>query len=302
MHSKHESPCYLKILRSIQNSVLPTRSEAMMLINDVKIVFASEPNVIQIQAQVNVVGDVHGQFYDLLNMLDLMGDPSIQQYLFLGDYVDRGYDSVDLILLLFTYKILYPDKIHLLRGNHETRMLSAVYGFRDECIRKYDITTYWRFCDAFQYLPIAAVVSGKYFCVHGGLVPGITLDFITSIDRVGEITELSNLLWSDPDEEPGYRKNPRGAGYLFGEDTIDDFLESNRFSHVVRSHQLVNDGYKSFFRDKLFTIWGAPNYCYSSGNVACVMAISENGHEFRIFDKCKQQFRDSSMQSDFFDG
>lgn len=180
-------------------------------------------------------------------------------------------------------------------------MLSSVYGFKEECVSKYDLVVYWRICEVFQLLPVAAVVSDRYFCVHGGLMPGLSIDFMMKRDRVGEKTELHDLLWSDPDETPGFRKNPRGAGYLFGEDVLKSFLDDHNFLCLVRSHQLVNDGYKSHFDGKLYTVWGAPNYCYSSGNIACVMVIDEDGHDFRLFDKCEEQFKENPVVCSFFD-
>ncbi|AFM99222.1 PP2A-like protein phosphatase [Encephalitozoon hellem ATCC 50504] len=293
---------HLAMLENIKNSILPSREEALLLVREVRKILESEPNILHIDTPVNVVGDVHGHFYDVLNMLSLMEDPSEKPYLFLGDYVDRGYNSVDLILLLFAYKRLYKNNLYLLRGNHETRMLSSVYGFKEECVRKYDLIVYWRICEAFQYLPVAAIVLGKYFCVHGGLIPGMSSDFIMNHDRVGEVTEINDILWSDPDETPGFQKSQRGAGYLFGEDVLKKFLDEHGMLCFVRSHQLVSDGYKAYFGERLYTVWGAPNYCYSSGNIACVMAIDESGHDFRLFDRCEEQFKEVPMRCDFFGG
>lgn len=291
----------LLILENIRNAVLPSKQDLLLLISEAWDILVSEPNVLHLPSPLNVVGDVHGHFYDVLNMLSLMEDPVDRPYLFLGDYVDRGYNSMELVVLLLAYKTLHRDRMHLLRGNHETRMLSSVYGFKEECMRKYDLTVYWRICELFQVLPVAAVVDQKYFCIHGGLMPGLSVDFIMRCDRAGETTDLHDLLWSDPDEGSGFRKNPRGAGYLFGEDVLDRFLGEHGFSCVVRSHQLVNSGYKSHFNGKLYTVWGAPNYCYSSGNIACVMTIDENGHDFRLFDRCDEQFKEHCVVPGFFE-
>lgn len=292
---------YLAILEDIRNSVLPPREKVLQLVEDIWEILHSEPNVLQLDTPINIVGDVHGHFYDVLNLLDLMENPEDRPYLFLGDYVDRGYNSVELIILLFVYKRLHRNSIHLLRGNHETRMLSSVYGFKEECVRKYDLAVYWRMCDVFQLLPVAAVVASKYFCVHGGLIPGLGTDFIMKHDRVGETTDLHDLLWSDPGDTHGFQKNPRGAGYLFGEDALEAFLDKHGFSCLIRSHQLVSGGYKSYFGGRLYTVWGAPNYCYSSGNLACVMAIDKDGYDFRLFDRCKEQFKEGPVICSFFD-
>jgi serine/threonine-protein phosphatase 4 catalytic subunit len=289
------------MMEALRNCVLPAREEVIRLVDELRETFMSEPNVLELSSPINIVGDVHGHFFDLLNMFSLMEDPSAKRYLFLGDYVDRGHNSVEVVLLLLLYKRAHGSNMFMIRGNHETRMLSAIYGFREECRRKYDLVVYWRICDLFQLLPVAAVVDGEYFCVHGGLVPGLTVDHIMKNDRVGELTPLIDILWSDPSETPGFEKNPRGAGYLFGEDVLDLFLQSNSFRCVIRSHQLVLDGYKSHFDGKLYTVWGAPNYCYSAGNLACVMVVDEGGHGFRLFDKCNEQFRDEGTGCDLFE-
>jgi len=135
-----------------------------------------EPNVLRLQSPIVVCGDVHGQLHDVKELLKKGGDPKETKYLFLGDYVDRGYYSVETLELLMLFKIKYPDNFFLLRGNHESRQITSVYGFMDEIYRKYGNNNIWKYCvDMFDYMPIAAVIDEMYFCVHAGLSPHIIM-------------------------------------------------------------------------------------------------------------------------------
>ena len=158
------------------------------------------------------------------------GDCPKTHYLFMGDYVDRGYYSVETWLLLLCLKVRYPDRITLLRGNHESRQISQVYGFYDECLRKFGSINVWRYCtDVFDYMSVSALVEGRFFCVYGGLSPSInTLDEIRLIDRKMELPHeggMCDLLWSDPEEDlKGWGMNPRGCGFVFGGDCVSEVL------------------------------------------------------------------------------
>ena len=137
-------------------------------------IFKKEPNLVKIPEPVVVVGDIHGQYYDLVHMLNKAGDPSKLNYLFLGDYVDRGIYGLECMMLLISIKINFPKKFVLLRGNHESKQITQVYGFYDECLRKYGNANVWQyFTSLFDYLPLTAVVEGNIFCLHGGLSPSI---------------------------------------------------------------------------------------------------------------------------------
>jgi serine/threonine-protein phosphatase 2A catalytic subunit len=166
----------------------------------------------------------------------------------MGDYVDRGYHSVETVTFLLCLKVRYPNRIFLTRGNHECRQVTQVYGFYDECLKKYGNTTVWKLItDLFDFLPLAALVDKKIFCLHGGLSPEIsTLDEIRSLNRKQEVPHngaICDLLWSDPEEKDGWGSSPRGAGYTFGRDISTKFLYTNNLQFICRAHQLVMNVY-----------------------------------------------------------
>jgi len=201
---------------------------------------------------------------------------------------------VETFLLLLALKVRYPDRITLIRGNHESRQITQVYGFYDECLRKYGSVNVWRFCtEIFDYLSLSAIVDNRVFCVHGGLSPSIsTLDSIRTIDRKQEVPHegpMCDLMWSDPEEIDGWGISPRGAGYLFGGSIVDKFGHANNITLIARAHQLVMDGYKLMFNDKLVTVWSAPNYCYRCGNAAAILELDEHlVSKFKIFEERPQ--------------
>jgi len=233
----------------------------------------------------------------MMELFKVGGECPDTNYLFLGDFVDRGFNSVETFLLLLALKVRYPDRITLIRGNHESRQITQVYGFYDECLRKYGSLNVWRYCtEIFDYLSLAAVIEDKIFCVHGGLSPSInTLDDIRAIDRKQEVPHdgaMCDLMWSDPDEIEGWGLSPRGAGYLFGEDIVEQFNRNNNIDLICRAHQLVMEGYKVMFHDSLVTVWSAPNYCYRCGNVAAILELDENLNKYyKIFEAAPQENR-----------
>ena len=217
---------------------------------------------------------------------------------YVGDYVDRGYYSVETVTLLVALKIRYPQRITILRGNHESRQITQVYGFYDECLRKYGNASVWKyFTDLFDYLPLTALIDNQIFCLHGGLSPSIdTLDNIRALDRIQEVPHegpMCDLLWSDPDDRCGWGISPRGAGYTFGQDISEAFNHNNGLTLVARAHQLVMEGYNWSQDRNVVTIFSgivtslsnslkililipAPNYCYRCGNQAAIMEIDEH--------------------------
>lgn len=227
-------------------------------------VFLSQPALLELDAPVKIVGDIHGQYPDLIRLFEMSGAPPSANFLFLGDYVDRGKQSLETILLLLCYKLKYPENFFLLRGNHECANVTRVYGFYDECKRRCNIKIWKTFIDTFNTLPIAAIVAEKIFCVHGGLSPSLShMDDIRNIARPTDVPDyglLNDLLWSDPaDMEADWEANERGVSYCFGKRVITQFLERHNFDLVCRAHMVVEDGYE-FFNDRvLVTVFSAPN-------------------------------------------
>lgn len=243
-------------------------------------IFLLQPSLLELSPPVKVVGDVHGQYGDLIRIFTKCGFPPQTNYLFLGDYVDRGKQSLETILLLLCYKIKYPENFFLLRGNHECANVTRVYGFYDECKRRCNIKTWKLFIDTFNTLPIAAIVAGKIFCVHGGLSPVLnSMEEIRNIARPTDVPDfglLNDLLWSDPaDTMNEWEDNERGVSYVFSKVAINKFLQKFGFDLVCRAHMVVEDGYE-FFNDRtLVTVFSAPNYCGEFDNWGAVMSVSD---------------------------
>lgn len=260
-------------------------------------IMVTEENVQALNCPITIAGDIHGQFYDLLELLSTGGQPPDVRYLFMGDFVDRGYNSVETFQLLLALKVRYPEQITLIRGNHESRQTTQVYGFYDECVRKYGNANVWRYCtEVFDVISLAAVIEGTALCVHGGLSPSVRdLDEIRGIDRKQEVPHdgaMCDLLWSDPDDVKGWIISPRGAGYLFGLDIVKQFNHVNGLSLIARAHQLVMEGYKCMFEDSLVTVWSAPNYCYRCGNVAALLTLDDKmDRSFKVFNAAPAEGR-----------
>ncbi|KAH7832590.1 putative Serine/threonine-protein phosphatase PP2A-2 catalytic subunit [Monocercomonoides exilis] len=273
-----------KWIEQLSNAKILSEMEVKALISKAREILSAEPNVVSVPAPCTIVGDIHGQFYDLLEMFRIGGKCPEINYLFLGDYVDRGYHSVEVVSLILTLKVRYPQRITMLRGNHESRQITQIYGFYDECVKKYGSPEIWTcFTDLFDYLPIGAVVEQSILGIHGGLSPAITsIDDIQKLDRVQEIPHegpMADLLWSDPDEVDGFQASPRGAGWVFGGEPSYKFLEGNKLKMLVRAHQLVNEGYSESHKKKVITLFSAPNYCYRCANKGAIMEIDEHLQE-----------------------
>ena len=280
-----------KWLETLKQCKCLTEHDLKILCDKVRELLCEESNVQPISVPVIVCGDIHGQFFDLMNLFEKGGDLPEKKYLFLGDYVDRGYNSVETLEYLLCLKLKYQGRITLLRGNHESRQICYSYGFYEEITRKYGNANPWRyFNDLFDYLPIAALIEGKIFCVHGGLSPLIsTVDQIRLINRKQEIPHegaFCDLMWSDPDDIEAWVISTRGAGYIFGWKVVNEFNRINDLNLICRAHQLVNEGFKYWFKEKnLVTVWSAPNYCYRCGNKASILKLGQKMEkEFELFD------------------
>ena len=251
-------------------------------------VFAAEDNVVNIASPVTVAGDTHGQFHDLLELFKTGGDVPGTKYVFLGDYVDRGHHSVQVITLLFLIKIEHPEHIILLRGNHEARAQTQVFGFYDECLLKYGDSKAWsHFTSTFDFMPVAAVIDSRLFCAHGGISPSAPhLDDLRTLERVTELPfsgPLCDIAWSDPeDDHCGWRESPRGAGYTFGEDAVEIWNNTNGLEGIVRAHQMVYEGFFWHHNRKTLTLFSAPNYMYRAGNTAAVLELDTGFDRFHF--------------------
>ncbi|KAK7922855.1 hypothetical protein WMY93_009757 [Mugilogobius chulae] len=267
-----------------------SENQVKVLCEKAKEILTQESNVQEVRCPVTVCGDVHGQFHDLMELFKIGGKSPDTNYLFMGDYVDRGYYSVETVTLLVSLKVRFRERITILRGNHESRQITQVYGFYDECLRKYGNANVWKyFTDLFDYLPLTALVDNQIFCLHGGLSPSIdTLEHIRALDRLQEVPHegpMCDLLWSDPDDRGGWGISPRGAGYTFGQDISETFNHANGLTLVSRAHQLVMEGYNWCHDRNVVTIFSAPNYCYRCGNQAAIMELDDTlKYSFLQFD------------------
>ena len=255
--------------------------EIKFLIDKSLQIIKEQKMLVELEAPLHVCGDIHGQYYDLLRIFEHCGYPGEYNYLFLGDYVDRGKQSLETVCLLLCYKIKYPTKVTLLRGNHESSVTNRIYGFYDECKRRYNVRIWRSFTDLFNFLPVAAIIDDKILCMHGGLSPELkNLQNIESISRPTDIPDsglLCDLLWSDPDKEVlEYDENDRGVSVIFGEKVVEDFNKKNDLDLIIREHLVVDEGYEFFAKRQLITIFSAPNYCGEFDISAGIMIIDES--------------------------
>eukprot|EP00927_Polykrikos_kofoidii_P000222 TRINITY_DN10091_c0_g1_i2.p1 TRINITY_DN10091_c0_g1~~TRINITY_DN10091_c0_g1_i2.p1 ORF type:complete len:988 (-),score=138.44 TRINITY_DN10091_c0_g1_i2:73-3036(-) len=244
-------------------------------------VMMRQPTFLELQAPVNIVGDIHGQFPDLLELFRIGGLPPDANYLMLGDYVDRGKQSLETICLLLAFKIKYPENFFLLRGNHECASICRIYGFYDECKRRYNIKLWKSFTDLFNCLPPAALIDERILCMHGGLSPELqSFDRISNLPRPSDVPDcglLCDLLWADPDDSiAGWVENDRGVSMCFGRDIVQTFKSRLGIDMVARAHQVVEDGYEFFCERGLVTIFSAPQYCGEFDNRGAFMRVADD--------------------------
>ncbi|SCM23191.1 serine/threonine protein phosphatase 2B catalytic subunit A, putative [Plasmodium chabaudi chabaudi] len=291
-----EPPDYKILMEHLRKEGRVKKEDCIDIIKKVIDIVSNEPNLLRLQDPITIVGDIHGQYYDLLKLLEVGGNPDNTQFLFLGDYVDRGSFSIEVLLLLYALKINFPDKIWLIRGNHECRQMTTFFNFRDECEYKYDIVVYYAFMESFDTLPLSAVINGKFLGVHGGLSPElILLNQICSFTRFQEPPRsgiFCDILWADPidedkeehtiQQESYFPNDIRGCSYFFGYSAATSFLEKNGLLSIIRAHEAQLEGYKMHQTNLktgfpiVITIFSAPNYCDVYNNKGAVLKFDSN--------------------------
>ncbi|KAM3960527.1 protein phosphatase D3 [Aphomia sociella] len=257
---------------------------AYKILIDVKTYLQKQPSLIDIKVpdeeKFTVCGDIHGQYYDLMNIFQLNGLPSEKNpYLFNGDFVDRGSFSVECIFTLFSFKLLFPNHFFMSRGNHETRDMNRMYGFQGEVSSKYTSQMADLFTEVYNWLPLAHCINNRVLVMHGGLFSkdDVMLDDIRRVDRNKQPPEdgiMCELLWSDPQPMMGRAPSKRGVGCQFGPDVTNNFLQRNGLDYVIRSHEVKNDGYEVAHDGKCITVFSAPNYCDTMGNLGAFITMT----------------------------
>ena len=265
------------------SNVKLSEREVISVIDKVYPIIEKEESMIELEPPLYICGDIHGQFYDLLRVFEILKYPPESKFLFLGDYVDRGKRSLECILLLLCLKIKYPSRIFLLRGNHESANINRMYGFYDECKRKVSLRIYKKFCNLFNILPITALVGEKILCMHGGLAYDLkNMDQLKTIKRPTEIPEaglLCDLVWSDPDESLYFdfcTNKERGISVCFSKKKVEEFTKENDLDLICRAHQVVEEGFQFFANMKLITVFTAPNYMEEFDNNGGILEVNED--------------------------
>ncbi|KAL1925475.1 uncharacterized protein VTP21DRAFT_358 [Calcarisporiella thermophila] len=278
-----------------------TEEQALYIIQKGTEILRKEPNLLEVSSPITVCGDIHGQYYDLMKLFEVGGNPADTTYLFLGDYVDRGYFSIECVLYLWSLKMWYPNTLFLLRGNHECRHLTGYFTFQIECKHKYSEKVYDACMESFCALPLAAIMNKQFLCIHGGLSPELTsLDDLRNIDRFREPPThglMCDLLWADPLEDFGQEKSNefflhnhlRGCSYFFSYQATCAFLEKNNLLSVIRAHEAQDAGYRMYRKTKttgfpsVMTIFSAPNYLDVYNNKAAILKYENNVMNIRQF-------------------
>jgi len=274
------------LMETYKNQQKLHRRYAFQILLDMLQYFASQPTLVDCaipdSGNFTVCGDVHGQFFDLMNIFELNGQPSEENpYLFNGDFVDRGSFSVECIFTLFGFKLLYPNHFFMSRGNHESENMNKMYGFEGEVKAKYSSNMVDLFTEVYNWLPLAHCLNSKVLVMHGGLFSkdDITLADIRATDRNRQPPEegiMCELLWSDPQQLYGRSPSKRGVGCQFGPDVTKRFLTTNNLEYIIRSHEVKDNGYEVTHDGKCITVFSAPNYCDTMGNKGAFISLKGN--------------------------
>lgn len=278
-----------------ERNKLPFRDDEILgLLKKFTAVTADEPSVLTLSGAFCVVGDLHGDLDSLLRIFGRVGYPPHSSYVFLGDYVDRGDFSCEVVLFLYALKVMFPSHVYLLRGNHEFAEMSAMYGFQKECQAKLSERIFQEICDTFDTLPIVAVI-GQNLCVHGGIAEGIkSRDDLYAISKPQQgvpdfegFEKEMDLLWSDPEfDADGFEVSPRGLGHIFGYDEVTQFLSDCNMTRLIRAHQACFNGYNWIFEENgpVLTVFSSCDYTGIMNDAAVVRVSSEtNDYEIIAF-------------------
>ena len=283
------------IIYNLLKRVKCSEDSIVSVCNDIQMKLDAEPVLLELDSDIVVVGDLHGNFDSLLRIFENNGYPPAKRYLFLGDFVDRGDQSTEILVLLFSLKLKFPENVYMLRGNHEGRRISTAYGFAEECKSKYSSYLYDVFVETFYLLPLCAVVGEKVFCVHGGISPDLVLSSLKSKAKPDEVNEsglFADLLWSDPN--PGvklFRPSERGLGRLYGPKALRRFLKKNSLDVLIRSHECCSEGIDYPFKDnkkvgeKCLTVFSSPDYCEQNNKAAVVFIDKDMKITSTVFQK-----------------
>ncbi|KAF1971733.1 Metallo-dependent phosphatase [Bimuria novae-zelandiae CBS 107.79] len=256
-------------------------SKIHSLCTDASNIFLSQPPLLELDAPVKVIGDIHGHYHDLLQYFEYGGYPPAANYLFLGNYVDRGKQSLETICLLFAYKIKFPETFFLLRGNHECASMNRIWGFYDECKRRYGVKLWKSFIETFDCMPIAALVNDEILAAHGGFSPHLdSLQQIRNIRRPIDIPArglLHDLLWPDDDKhQTNWSLKVKGASCTYEADILSQFLQKHNLRLLVRAHQVVEDDYEFLGDRHLVTLFSATKYGSEIDHSGAMMIIPED--------------------------
>jgi serine/threonine-protein phosphatase 5 len=284
-HSKYSPALLSYVTEAFREQRLQAVPHALVqaILVDVHALLHALPAVVEVPVDergINVCGDTHGQYFDVLNIFKLHGMPSDENpYLFNGDIVDRGSYGWELALVLLLTKLVYPKNMHIARGNHESVSMTTTYGFKGEVLKKGSTHIYDLFTEVFNALPVAHTLNGKVLVLHGGLFDdeNVTLEDLKAVQRFRQPPEkgiLCDALWSDPGTRHGRQPPHRGCGVVFGEDVTRRFLEKNNLSLLVRSHEMREEGYSEDHNGACVTIFSAPDYCGSMGNKGALLKFS----------------------------
>lgn len=278
-----------ELMYAYKNEQKLHKKYAYKILHDLYEYFQMQPSLVDVsfgpEDKFTVCGDIHGQFYDLMNIFELNGLPSeTNPYLFNGDFVDRGSFSVECIFTLFSFKLLYPRHFFMSRGNHESRTMNQMYGFEGEVTAKYSRLMSSLFTEVFNWLPLAHCLNNRVLVMHGGLFEedGVKLEQIRQVVRNRQPPDsglMCDLLWSDPQPAEGREPSKRGVGVQFGPDVTNRFIAENNLDYIIRSHEVKNDGYEVAHDGKCITVFSAPNYCDTMGNKGAY--ITMNGRDMK---------------------